>query len=959
MARSLPCSLVLSWFFFVKYLSTCIQQAHAQSISTTTPVPPLQWLNITGLLQGASAPPLKYSSIGYDDTTRTLIIFGGESSSGIATQQTFLINLATNQWYTPTTQPDLPSVPPPARYLAVSGDDFSSSYRHAHLVIGGKDSNGQPLSDVWEYDYINQFWSQVTVSPGGPPPAWGASGGRDYRTAADIASTNTTFYMAGGTDGQTMFPLSDVWEFKITGTLSSNLATNNTFGSWSSQTVGSISGYSVNQASTVLGTSIVSVSGCNTTSDSNENCAQGYSYVVNAGASPSEISPPACPAPRYGATMAFNPLTTSSSFETQVFLILGTFNSSYWDDQGGSQKGEVDVLDIETGSWSRILPAGDPGTTGVPAYPSAREGAVAYSFNQALVGDNRGIAADTIVFGGEDEHGNYLNEVWILRAYNGTITSSGASWGGPTGPLQTGADANGAGVTIQYMTQCAVELMASPTATSSGGPTAIPTTASQSFESYDVSFLHKLFAPLSLVLILPAILLTRLALPSAKMARPTERNMGLIYLSAFMVLVAYGLGLGGLITSFTSISSTLSVMKRASSSSVLKTGHGVAGLALDIGLYAVVPLLYLFLICGPTRRRPNEVIDHSEVAGSRANSLDTAEKLAAYTTSQHAQYPPSPPASPRARLHSWGGSSFWLGHRSREGRVSSDSESMHSAGPQRAFEVVNRPSRTRRASTNGKGLAYPNIEIYQRVPVAPRSLGDVDWLDRRRSLNAVNELDYAANHGARTQGISNSSTPNTADMLSTRALMPTPTFPRVAYELPQPFELFLRISFHALILGLCILSLVALWYHAPMSLFAVFLLWTLIFYVSLFALAWHGRPARSLLTTLIARLRTGPSQPAISPGTPTSRPLSMAGTDQYPFPTDSRGPYLHQPPYRTAGGHDDVSTSQGGPRSVETDDDDDDVDEDTRQRRIEEEMGRREVSIVTVPKRRLWITNPS
>lgn len=48
-----------------------------------------------------------------------------------------------------------------------------------------------------------------------------------------------------------------------------------------------------------------------------------------------------------------------------------------------------------------------------------------------------------------------------------------------------------------------------------------------------------------------------------------------------------------------------------------------------------------------------------------------------------------------------------------------------------------------------------------------------------------------------------------------------------------------------------------------------------------------------------------------------------------------------------------------GPRSVETDDDDDDIDEDTRQRQIEEEMGRREVSIVTVPRRRLWITNPS
>lgn len=194
-------------------------------------------------------------------------------------------------------------------------------------------------------------------------------------------------------------------------------------------------------------------------------------------------------------------------------------------------------------------------------------------------------------------------------------------------------------------------------------------------------------------------------------------------------------------------------------------------------------------------------------------------------------------------------------------------------------------------------------------------------------------------------------------MLSTRALVPAPVFPRTVHELPPPFELFFRIIFHLLVLALSVLSLVALWYRAPLSLFVLLLLWTVIFYITLFALAWHGRPAKSLLTTLVACVRGPPPQPSVSPGTPASRPLSMTGTDQFLFPTDTRGPYLHQPLYR-ATGHDDVSTSQG-PRSVETDDDDDDVDEDTRQRRIEEEMGRREVSIVTVPKRRLWITNPS
>jgi hypothetical protein len=67
-----------------------LRPARAQSISTSTPVPPLQWINITGLLQGPSAPPLKDASIGYDNTTRTLIIFGGESQGGLPQQQTYL-----------------------------------------------------------------------------------------------------------------------------------------------------------------------------------------------------------------------------------------------------------------------------------------------------------------------------------------------------------------------------------------------------------------------------------------------------------------------------------------------------------------------------------------------------------------------------------------------------------------------------------------------------------------------------------------------------------------------------------------------------------------------------------------------------------------------------------------------------------------------------------------------------
>jgi len=67
-----------------------LNSLYAQKFPTVTTVPPLQWLNITSILQGATPPAVKYASIGFDPETNKLIIFGGESSSGIATDQTFM-----------------------------------------------------------------------------------------------------------------------------------------------------------------------------------------------------------------------------------------------------------------------------------------------------------------------------------------------------------------------------------------------------------------------------------------------------------------------------------------------------------------------------------------------------------------------------------------------------------------------------------------------------------------------------------------------------------------------------------------------------------------------------------------------------------------------------------------------------------------------------------------------------
>jgi hypothetical protein len=203
------------------------------------------------------------------------------------------------------------------------------------------------------------------------------------------------------------------------------------------------------------------------------------------------------------------------------------------------------------------------------------------------------------------------------------------------------------------------------------------------------------------------------------------------------------------------------------------------------------------------------------------------------------------------------------------------------------------------------------------------------------------------------------STPATTTHLSAQALSEPPSAKLQRPLVPAKEEIALRVFMHALILALCVLSLEELWKRAPLGLFVAFLIWTVAFYVILVILSWNGRPRYSTLTVLLCNIR-GTKQPTPAPiGTPSaSRPISTAGTDQFPFPQEPRSPYLHQPLFHSAPEDDLHSASYAGLRS-EPEELESDEDEDTRQRRIEDEMGRRDVSIVTVPKRKLWVANPS
>ncbi|KAI0701810.1 hypothetical protein BC835DRAFT_1404461 [Cytidiella melzeri] len=927
----------------------------AQTISTSIQVPPLQWINLTGLLSGPAPPPLKDASIGYDDNSRMLLIFGGESQEGVPQSQTYLLNLGTLAWVTISAPGDL-TQQPPARSAAISAQDSAASYRTGHVIFGGRGTNG-PLSDVWEYSFDANFWTEVQVSPGDAPSArWAAVGGNDPRatTTQDphLNTPNNTFFVAGGFDANGGISLSDLWQFNVTGTLSANLP-QDVVGSWQKlildnttlpATGGSASGAILQTPNQF----IAAVGGCGDSIGADAACAQNASFVLNLGTG-GDQSIATCPAPRVGATVSPNMSGASSSFTSQVFQILGTFDSSQWDDNNGLSKGEVDILDVDTGAWARILPAGDP-ASGQPTFPSPRQGAVAVAFPRALTGlsSSRDSASDTIVFGGRDASGKYLSDIWLLRAYNGVVTQSKQQWSGyGNGKLQSGVDANGEGVSITYMPHCATFIgKTSSTSSSSGQPssTTTPTTAtgqpsstsgsgsneSQSPPQLDTSSTHKILAPVSVAATLPAILFYRLSFAPTTSQLRAAGKAGLVALAATLALSAFAVGVAGIATAFRSITYTSSLPKR-SSVPALTTAHGRAGIALFVGLYVLLAFTLCLAIWRSWRSRSRQ---SRPVMRTRTLSNDLAEK-AGLNQSRAASPGPhelTAQAQPRARerLLPWPFSNHGNGgRRSSESRVTSDV----SSSPTTSFEVV-RPARIRRASANSLAA----FSDPRSTTASPHNLTDMGWSSPRRSSSRLNGLDD-------TRRAQDPSTPGTAvmEITSTQGLMDNATEP-LHPEMPHAFEASVHLLLQAFLLALCVLCLIALWKHAPIASFAIFLVWTIGFYVFIFILACFGTPRVSILSALVSRLRPDPVHPRRTVTSPEAEPF-----------TNGHGPYRNQPPYRTAHESGYLSNSHAECTAESHDDDEDD---ETRQRRIEEEMSRREVSVITVPKRKLVPKNP-
>lgn len=396
-----------------------------------------------------------------------------------------------------------------------------------------------------------------------------------------------------------------------------------------------------------------------------------------------------------------------------------------------------------------MLPAGDPSSQS--KFPEPRQGAAVLSASTTLVGDTSMAASDTIVFGGRDVNGTYLSDVWILRAYNATLTKTNATWSGFQGSLQSGINANGQGVTVQYLSQCATSLGGTST---SGSPTSGSNPPSGSGGSgsgsgsgsgmgngspsnpfaYNTSMVHKVLGALSVGLFLPAVTLYRISQPGVSITHLAGRNLASMYLGILIGVAAYALGIVGLAISFTSITTISPIAKRSATSIHLQTAHAKAGLVLFAGLYVLVPALQFLALavrqCCVSRER--EPADIRTRADSTVEKLSMNDRAASPSTRSEPLSQPEGSKEER-RIRSWAGIGTWAGISSRRSNETTipDDQQTHTPS-QRSFEVINRPIRQRRASGNSLA-AFSDPRPSHR----PRNLSDLSWLDPRRSISRM------------------------------------------------------------------------------------------------------------------------------------------------------------------------------------------------------------------------------
>ncbi|EGG08833.1 uncharacterized protein MELLADRAFT_77272 [Melampsora larici-populina 98AG31] len=414
------------------------------------PLPPMEWIKLktTG---SSSPPPISHGClIGPTFTSQSspvntpgsgsAYLFGGRSSTGTTTNNLFVLDYTTSispAWSQPTSSPSntiFTSTPNPRSHM-ICGWDAASNYRNQLSVFAGRSSDGTPLNDYWYFDPANSFWAEpISVNPNKPSPLYGAIGGIDPTYVPTAPSTSSALIYMGGSNSTSSASLSPSGLI-IDGQLGSNT---NTITLTVNDLGGGVGGDPGSNnlvkgrwgmSSTIMSDEFVDSPNptCALTNGGILNFGSNFSPVtLNTTSTSSWQSFNYCPAPRIGGTMVPNRNTFDSSYSQQVIMIGGRPDLENWNDQGGSNLGEVDVLDLSSGTWSRVIPAQKEGERF-----TQKEGvmALALGHNVGATSSSNG-TTDILVYGGIDvSTGQASNELWVLRLHGGRMTGNGTTLG--------------------------------------------------------------------------------------------------------------------------------------------------------------------------------------------------------------------------------------------------------------------------------------------------------------------------------------------------------------------------------------------------------------------------------------------------------------------------------------------------------------------------------------------------
>jgi hypothetical protein len=316
-----------------------------------------------------------------------------------------------------------------------------------------------------EYVFTGQFWYNVSNIVGDIPSArFSATGGGDPPSASNSdPNLLTTFWLTGGVETGSNGSLQavkydNIYRLQMSGTIAGNIQ--NPKATWTK--LASVSSGNatprISQGGLMMRTSegeakLGIYGGCISTADPSVSCAQQDAHVMSTASGGQWNDIEACPSARIGAVFVPN---LNHLFSDMGFLLFGLSPSTNETDiYDLGTRGEIDVLSVSQGTWSRVLPSCDP--TSTPPCPVPREGAAVVSSANTMAGSSASSdASDIIIFGGKDQDGNVLNDVWILRATTAQVTyTNQTDWSAlyGNGTLGSGANANGQGVTVEVRSE--------------------------------------------------------------------------------------------------------------------------------------------------------------------------------------------------------------------------------------------------------------------------------------------------------------------------------------------------------------------------------------------------------------------------------------------------------------------------------------------------------------------------